>query len=315
MHAFVTGSSGFVGSWLLRHLEDSGDTVTSCAADITDAPSLQKELLAVSPQAVYHLAGQANVGASWNDTVATFEVNAVGTLNVLEAVRQLPMRPRVLVIGSADVYGTVKADDLPLTEDTPLRPVSPYAASKVAAEFVALQAYLGYGTPVIRARAFNHVGPGQNEGFVVSALAKRIAEAERAGTTAVSVGNLDTRRDFSDVRDVVRAYRLLMEHGTPGEVYNVCSGNDISIREIADRLMAASGHRLDFVVSGDQQRSVDVPVLSGDSSRLRAATGWAPLIPLDQTLADALGWWRQQLGSETTTPTEPVAAAVGARTD
>lgn len=295
MHAFVTGGSGFVGSWLLGHLSSVGDTVTSIPVDITDRDAVGLAIRDAAPDVVYHLAGQANVDASWTDTSGTFNVNAVGTLNVLDAVRALEHRPRVLVIGSADVYGTVRPADLPLNEDTPLRPVSPYAASKVAAEFVALQAHLGFGTPAIRARAFNHVGPGQGDGFVVSALAKRIVEAERLGHRKIPVGNLDTRRDFSDVRDVVRAYRLLIEHGTPGEVYNVCSGNEISIRQIADRLIALSGHDLELVVSGQRQRSVDVPVLSGDATRLRNATGWEPLIPLDQTLTEVLAWWRTQL--------------------
>ena len=291
----VTGSSGFVGTWLIRHLEENRHSVVPGTADITDSAAITAEVTSAAPDAVCHLAGQANVGSSWHTVGETFQVNAVGTLNVLEAARSMAVVPRVLVIGSADVYGTVSPRDLPITENTPLLPVSPYAASKVAAEFLAVQAFLGFGTPVIRARAFNHIGPGQGEGFVVSALAKRIVEAQRDGSPVVTVGNLSARRDFSDVRDVVRAYRLLVESGTPGEVYNVCSGNEISVDEIAQRLMVLSGASLRFEASTEQTRSVDVPVLSGDATKLRATTGWEPQISMDHTLSEVLEWWRAQL--------------------
>ena len=186
----------------------------------------------ISPDAVYHLAGLAHVGGSWDAPDRYFRVNALGTLSVLEAARRCATPPRVLVVSSAEVYGAVRAEQLPVDEDAPMLPRSPYASSKAAAELVAVQAYLGRGLPVIRARPFNHVGPGQDPGFVVPAVARRIVEASRDGRTTLPVGNLTARRDLTDVRDVVRAYRLLVELGSPGQVYNVCSGADVSIEEI-----------------------------------------------------------------------------------
>ena len=295
VRVFVTGGSGFVGTWLKRHLQAHGDDVFDDMVDITDAAALRSAVHHVQPDAVYHLAGLANVGESWTDPAAAFTVNATGTLHLLEAVRALADVPRVLVVCSAEVYGTVRPDELPLREDAPLRPASPYAASKVGAEFLALQAFLGYGTPTIRVRAFNHIGPGQGEGFVVSALAKRIAEAERDGQHEIVVGNVTTRRDFTDVRDVVRAYRLLIERGDPGAVYNVCSGVDQSIDGIARRLLQLSTAELSLVVDPHEQRKVDVPVLRGDAHALRVATGWGPEIELDVTLREVLEFWRERV--------------------
>jgi GDP-4-dehydro-6-deoxy-D-mannose reductase len=186
---------------------------------------------------------------------------------------------------------------LPITEETPLRPVTPYAASKVAAEFLGVQAHLGHGLPVIRVRAFNHVGPAQSGAFVVSDLARRIAEAERDGAKVLRVGNLTPRRDFTDVRDVVRAYRLLVEHGEAGEVYNVCSGRAIAIDELAHRLLALAGVELVLETDPELVRPVDVPVLLGDPSRVHDTVGWTPGIPLDDTLRDVLEEWRGRVGA------------------
>jgi GDP-4-dehydro-6-deoxy-D-mannose reductase len=179
-------------------------------------------------------------------------------------------------------------EQLPLTEDTPLRPVTPYAASKVAAEFVGIQAHLGFGVPVIRVRPFNHIGPGQLTSFVVSDLARRIVLAAEKGEQTLAVGNLTPRRDFTDVRDVVRAYRLVVERGTAGDVYNVCSGRAIEVGALATRLLELSGTDLEIVTDPELVRAVDVPVLLGDNTRLTAATGWVPEIPLDTTLTDVL---------------------------
>ncbi|HEV7886011.1 MAG TPA: GDP-mannose 4,6-dehydratase [Acidimicrobiales bacterium] len=291
MRAFVTGGHGFVGTWLVRHLEDQGDTVAAPHAsevDITDGAALAKALDAARPDAVYHLAGFAHVGQSWERPDEVFRVNAEGTLHVLEAARLATtpaQTPRVLVVSSAEVYGTVTPDDLPLTEDRPVRPVSPYAASKAAAELLAVQAWLGRRVPALIARPFNHMGPGQSPDFVVPAFARRIMEAQGA----VKVGNLTARRDITDVRDVVRAYRLLVERGEPGQAYNVCSGTDVSIQEVVDRLRRLAG-KPDLALEPDPDllRPADVPVLRGDPSRLHQATGWRPEIPLDQTLTDVL---------------------------
>jgi len=295
VRAFVTGASGFVGHWLQAHLRAAGDEVVAPDVDITDGPGLAAAVAAASPAAVYHLAAMSNVGESWAAPERTFEVNAVGTLHVLEAARALPSQPRVLLVCSAEVYGRVDPDDLPLTEESPLRPVSPYAASKVAAEFLGLQAFLAHGLPVIRVRAFNHIGPGQAPSFVVSSLARQIARAGLEGGRSIEVGNLAPQRDFTDVRDVVRAYRLLVERGAPGEVYNVCSGEAVAIEDVAKRLLDLAGVDLRLHVDPGRVRSVETPVLRGDPARLVAATGWAREYPLGHTLGDVLESWRAQL--------------------
>lgn len=288
MRALLTGGSGFVGQWLQEHLRHVGDEVVAPDVDITDGPALAEAVREAAPDAIYHLAAISNVGESWGAPERTFEVNATGTLHLLEAARLLTGAPTVLLVCSAEVYGRVGPDELPLTEDSPLRPVSPYAASKVAAEFLGLQAFLAHKLPVIRVRAFNHIGPGQAATFVVSSLAHQIVQRRGAAGSSVRVGNLSPRRDFTDVRDVVRAYRLLVERGQPGEVYNVCSGEAVAIEEVAHRMLALAGADLRLEVDADRVRSVEMPVLRGDPARLVAATGWARELPLDRTLADVL---------------------------
>jgi GDP-4-dehydro-6-deoxy-D-mannose reductase len=189
----------------------------------------------------------------------------------------------------------VRGEELPVTEATPLAPVTPYAASKVAAEYLGVQAQLAYGLPVLRVRPFNHVGPGQSSAFVVPALAARIVEAVRARAASIPVGNLEARRDLTDVRDIVRAYRLLIELGTPGEVYNVCSGRDVAISEVADRLLRLAGADLLLTPDPELMRPVDVPVIRGDPAKLHAATGWQPELDLDTTLSDVLHQWQERV--------------------
>jgi GDP-4-dehydro-6-deoxy-D-mannose reductase len=304
MRAVVTGGLGFVGQHLVAHLVANGDDVTTLdrtgdqPVDITDGPAVTEALLTIAPDVVYHLAGWADVGASWRDPVGVLRVNAEGTLHVLRACEAASVE-RVLAVASADVYGVVTPADLPLTEASPLRPTSPYAASKAAADALALQAFLGHGLGVIRVRPFNHLGPGQSEGFVAPALAARIARAERDGLDSITVGNLSARRDMTDVRDVVRAYRLLVERGEPGEVYNVCSGRDIAIQELADILVGLARRPIALEPDPSLLRPVDLPVLRGDSSKLRAATGWAPELAVEQTLADLLDDMRARVGAET----------------
>lgn len=299
MRALVTGASGFVGRHLVAHLQAEGDDVVGVdradgGVDVTDLDDVRRVLGDVRPDAVYHLAGWADVGGSWGAPTETFVANAVGTQHVLIACAEHDVA-RVLAVSSADVYGKVAEAELPLTEDSPLRPVSPYAASKVAADFLALQAHLGHGLPVVRARAFNHLGPGQGDRFVASALASRVARNELEGADEVRVGNLSSRRDFTDVRDVVRAYRLLVRSGVAGEAYNVCSGGDVAVQELADRLVAMASVPMALKTDPSLERPVDVPVLRGDNRRLREATGWEPTIPLERTLEDLLGHWRDRL--------------------
>jgi GDP-4-dehydro-6-deoxy-D-mannose reductase len=309
VRALVTGALGFVGRHLVDHLRASGDDVVLVdrhagdPVDITDRGAVHRAVVGAQPESVYHLAGWADLGASWSDPLAVLRANAEGTLNVLDAARAAGVR-RVLAVSSADVYGIVREADLPLTEDAPLRPASPYGASKVAADALALQAFLGYGLGAIRVRPFNHLGPGQSEHFVAPALAARIARAERDGAETVAVGNLTPRRDLTDVRDVVRAYRLLVERGEPGEVYNVCSGRDLPIQELADRLVAMAARPLRLEPDPALARPVDLPVLRGDATKLREATGWTPQISVEQTLQDLLDDLRARVRAADATPVE-----------
>jgi GDP-4-dehydro-6-deoxy-D-mannose reductase len=301
VRALVTGVSGFVGHHLVEHLRASGDDVTGCdradgSLDVLDPSSVRAVLDRVRPEVVYHLAGWSDVGASWAAPLEVFRVNAEGTLNVLDECRAAGVG-RVLSVSSADVYGVVAADELPIGEDAPVRPVSPYAASKVAADYLGLQAWLGHGLPVLRVRAFNHVGPGQTPRFVAPAIADRIARNERDGGGTVPVGDLSPRRDFTDVRDVVRAYRLLVERGEPGEAYNVCSGRAVAIADLAERLLARATRPMTLAEDPALRRPVDVPVLCGDYTKLRTATGWGPSIDLDETLDDLLAEARARFGT------------------
>jgi len=293
MRALITGGEGFVGQWLAAHLKDNGDEVAviDIETDVSDGAAVGKVMADVAPDAVYHLAALTHVGESWENPSQVLRVNVLGTAELLAAARAHQPSARVLVVSSAEVYGVVTPEQLPLDESTPALPASPYAASKLAAEVVALQAWRGFGQPVVVVRPFNHIGPGQSPNFFVSALAKRIVEAKRAGSMTLRVGTLTTRRDFTDVRDVVVAYRLLIEHGAPGDVYNVCSGDDVAMSEVADELLSLAGVDLTLQTDPTLVRPVDVPVLRGDARRLRAATRWEPRIPLATTLADVLSSW------------------------
>jgi len=293
MRALITGGKGFVGQWLATHLKDSGDevVVVDVETDVADGAAVRKVVTEARPEAIYHLAALTHVGESWENPSQVLRVNVLGTAEVLAAARSVDPMPRVLVVSSAEVYGVVRPEDLPITEASPTAPATPYAASKLAAEAFALQAWRGYDQPVMVVRPFNHIGPGQSPNFAVPALAKRIVEAMRSGATSLRVGTLTTRRDFTDVRDVVLAYRLLIERGTPGRVYNVCSGRDVAIADVARQLLDLAGASLELVTDPDLVRPVDVPVLRGDSSLLGAETGWTPTTPFATTLADVLSSW------------------------
>jgi GDP-4-dehydro-6-deoxy-D-mannose reductase len=292
MKALVTGATGFAGRYLVEHLAAAGDSVVAfedegARVDVTDSAAVDAALGAAAPDVVYHLAASTHIGESWGAPAAVFRVNAEGTLNVLRACLRVGVG-RVLVIGSADEYGAVGVEHLPITEDTPLRPRTPYGASKVAAEFLALQAFLGDELGTIRVRAFNHTGPGQAESYLVPGLARRIADVAHGRDSTISVGSLDAVRDFTDVRDVVRAYRLLVEKGAPGDVYNVCSGQGSSVQEVADRLVNLSHVEVTLRIDAELVRPIEVPALVGDRRKLTATTGWQPEIALDDTLAEVL---------------------------
>lgn len=302
MKATVTGAGGFVGPYLVDHLREQGDDVTEMdlfgpvEVDVTDADSVLDAMGAAAPEVVYHLAALSHVGQSWSSPGKSFRVNAEGSLHVLRACVELKV-PRVVMILSSEVYGNAAPEHLPLNETAPLRPVTPYGASKVAADFLALQAHLADNLSVVRVRPFGHTGPGQSDQFVVPALAARIARAEHEGADSIPVGSLTAVRDLSDVRDVVRAYRLLAELGESGEVYNVCSGRGVSIQEIADLLLAQATRPISLETDPTLVRAVDAPRMIGDNTRLRDTTGWEPEFSLGQTLGDVLAAARAKVRS------------------
>jgi len=274
----------------VRHLLDCGDEICQpdSHVDIRDAAALRSSVMESEPEAIYHLAAIADVGLSWREPEEGIRGNTLGTWHLLEAASYMSHKPRVLIVGSAEVYGKVRPDQLPVDESAPLRPVTPYAASKAASEMLGIQAWLGWGVPTLLARPFNHFGPGQSDAFVVGALSRRIVEAMRRSEHEIPIGNLSARRDFTDVRDVVRAYRGLVTHGAPGEAYNVCSGRDVSVRELAERMLAIASADLSLVVDDSLLRPVDVPVVRGDYRKVAKETGWAPEIALEDTLQSVI---------------------------
>lgn len=303
--AVVTGAAGFAGGHLVDLLAAEGTTVAAWRrpggsqarpvagvdwddVDLLDRESVARALDRVAPDVVYHCAGAPHVGNSWHRTLATFETNVRCTHHLLEALRVRHPHARVVVTSSAMIYAT--SPDA-LSEESPIRPASPYAVSKLAQEMIAT---LDPGAQHVSiARAFNHFGPRQTPGFVTADFARRIADIE-AGLVApeIAVGNLDARRDLTDVRDTVRAYRLVGERGRPGAVYNVCSGQATAIRDVLDLLLARA--RVPIAVRTDPARfrPLDQPVVLGDNRRIRTELGWAPAIPLEQTLDDVLAYWR-----------------------
>lgn len=300
MRAIVTGASGFVGRELCRHLIAEGDELLPFgtdgpeAIDILDRPAVMEAIVSSEVEAVYHLAGFSHVGASFERPVEAIRVNVEGTLNVLDASRAAGAQ-RVLVVGSADQYGKAGPNDQPRTEEAPLRPLSPYAVSKVAAEYLGLQAHGSWGLGTIMTRSFNHTGPGQSQEFVVPALAGRIARAEIEGSEEIQCGSLDAVREVNDVRDIVRAYRLLVSHATPGFIYNVCSGVAFTIGEVADRLLGLARRPLRLRQDPSLLRSVEADRLVGDPTKLKACTGWQPQHTLEQTLVGVLDEARRQV--------------------
>jgi len=311
----ITGITGFAGSHLadyilaehggvevfgtyrwrsrrdnIEHLESRIQLVE---AELGDQSALRGALERSRPDAIFHLAAQSFVPTSWAAPAETFHINASGQINLFEAIRSLKLDPVVQIACSSEEYGLVHKDETPITESNPLRPLSPYAVSKVAQDFLGYQYFRSYGLRAVRTRGFNHEGPRRGEVFVMSNFARQIAAIE-AGLhePVMRVGNLDSVRDFTDVRDMVRAYWLAAERGEPGEVYNIASGRGITIREMLDKLLAMSTVQVRVETDPARLRPSDVEVLLGDSSKFRQATGWEPRLSLEQTLADSLDYWR-----------------------
>jgi GDP-4-dehydro-6-deoxy-D-mannose reductase len=319
MRILITGITGFVGSHLAEyalaqgadvigslrwrskteHIEHLRSRVTLLESDLRDVLSVRSLLEQARPDCIIHLAAQSFVAASWQQPVETFYTNAISQTNLFEAMRQLGSKARFLVIGSSEEYGLVEPDELPIRETNPLRPLSPYAVSKVTQDLMGWQYFKSYGMHVVRSRAFNHTGPRRGETFATSNFAKQIAEME-AGLRepVVHVGDLKPTRDFSDVRDIVRGYWLLLERGTPGEVYNLCSETEWSIERVLNFLIGQSTlPRVEIRQDPARLRPSDVPNLRGCREKVERALGWRGVIPLEQTLTDLLEYWRQRIGS------------------
>jgi GDP-4-dehydro-6-deoxy-D-mannose reductase len=292
MRALITGSRGFVGRWLRRHLRSLGDEVVELpeGLDIRDRAAVLSwwEREGQDLEACYHLAAQASVAHSFEDPEATWEVNALGTVHVVEALARFSPQATLLYVSTSEVYGAPRPEELPVHEDAPLRPRSPYASSKVAAEAAALEGYFGRGLRVVVARPFNHLGPGQGPDFVVPSVLRRVREALADGSGTIVVGNLDARRDFADVREVVAAYRALVERGRAGGIYNVSTGRSYAIREVLELILEALPRRLEVVVDPSLLRPADIPELVGDPSRLAADTGVRLGRPLRSTLEELI---------------------------
>lgn len=293
MKILVTGADGFVGSYVSAWPEAAPLVEHGQRVDISDPIALARVIQNIRPHAVVHLAAQSFVPQSLRHPRETFEVNFFGTLNLLVALRESGFSGRFLYVGSGDMYGRVAVDAMPIHEDYPLRPRNPYAVSKVAAEALCYQWSQSATFEVVMVRPFNHVGPRQSTQFVVAGLAQQIAEIKQAKRTpVVEVGNIDVTRDFTDVRDVVRAYRMLLEHGRNGEVYNVCSGKERSIRSILDLLISIAGVEVQVHQDPNRLRSAEQERVWGSYEKLHRDTGWHPEIPFEQTLRETLTYWQ-----------------------
>jgi GDP-4-dehydro-6-deoxy-D-mannose reductase len=265
--------------------------------DVTDAYGVLSTIGSLRPTHIFHLAAQSFVPTSRKAPQETFTVNAIGTINILEAAKVLELDTKIHIAGTSEEYGYVKPEELPVTEKNPLRPLNPYAVSKVAADLAGQQYHRSYGLQVVITRAFNHTGPRRGDAFAESNFSKQIAQIEKGlQEPVIKVGNLESARDFSDVRDVVRAYWLALKKGEPGKVYNISSGRAIRLGDLLDRLLAQSRVK-NIRIEQDPQRlrPSDVPHLPGDSSKFREATGWLPQIALDRTLKDLLDYWRGEV--------------------
>lgn len=325
MNALIIGAAGFVGSYLIRHCkEDCGWTVSATKMsfetfsyegvgvydlDILDRDAIVALLEKLRPDYIFHLAAQSSVAASWKNPGLTIDVNIKGSVNVLDAVRIVrdnslsgqndipaqPYLPRILLIGSGEEYGHIRPEETPLPETNALRPGNIYAATKACQNMIGSIYAKAYHLDIMMVRAFNHVGPNQAPMFVVADFCKQVADIE-AGLQepVIRVGNLSAKREFTDVRDVVRAYALLVQKGEPGETYNVGSGHAVAIQDILDQILALSEKEIQVEVDSKKLRPVDVPIIEADTTKLREATGWEKTIELGQTLRETLEYWRKK---------------------
>lgn len=315
MQVLITGITGFVGSYLASSLARRQDLVlygvvrnpekmrpalqeqvTCFTGDLESATFVSEVLSRVKPQAIYHLAGQAFVPTAWSQPWQTFRTNVLPQLNLLKGLVDLGLKARFLSIGSSKVYGPVSEKELPIKEDLLLSPDSPYGVSKATQDLMAQQYYFSHHLPVIRARPFNHIGPRQRANFVTASFARQIALAEAGlAEPLIRVGNLSVKRDFTDVRDVVRAYILLMEKGRPGEAYNVGSGKAVTVQEVLERLLGCSQIPINVEQDPSRMRPADQPVSYGDISKIEWEVGWQPEIALEKSLQQILDYWRRQV--------------------
>jgi GDP-4-dehydro-6-deoxy-D-mannose reductase len=318
MKVLITGITGFVGSHLADYLLSLGamevhglirwrspmENIEGIVSEITlhecelrDAGSVRETIRSIRPDRVFHLAAQSFVPTSWHAPQDTMSNNVLGQLNLLESILKEGLNgTRIQVACSSEEYGLVQPGEIPIGEDNPLRPLSPYAVSKISQDFMAYQYHKSYGLHTVRTRGFNHTGPRRGEVFVCSNFAMQIAEIE-AGLRppVIKVGNLDASRDFTDVRDMVRAYHLSLEKGESGAVYNICSGKAYAIKDILNDLLKMSRVEVEVQVDPERMRPSDVPILLGDSSRFREVAGWSPTIPFEKTLEDTLEYWRDKV--------------------
>ncbi len=306
----VIGAAGFVGSYLINEMKENGMEVHATKLghenfshpyaqvhelDIMDKDAITALLFEVRPDYIFHLAAQSSVGVAWKKPGLTIDINIKGSVNVMDAVRELFYKPRVLLIGSGEEYGHIQPGETPIIESNLLRPGNIYAATKACQNMIGNIYSRAYDMQLMMVRAFNHIGPGQAPMFVVSDFCKQVAEIEYGLREPVmKVGNLSARRDFTDVRDVVKAYVKLIQAGEPGETYNVGSGNAREIRQILDLIISMSKAEIQVEVDPNKIRPVDVPIIEADITKIRELTGWTPQIPIEQTIQETLDYWRQQ---------------------